>query len=147
MNLEKYDLFEVILIKTLISEYQAIEQQITTLRERIDSIYYAAASPGIKTISDMPMAPGFSGGGLEDTFIRIEELEECIWECKEELAVVAERIETRLDLAGVSGTARVVFWYREVHCKTWREIAALTDKSVRQLQRIYKKTIYMSLLL
>lgn len=134
-------------MRELISEYQALTEKITKLEERIMTVYYSAASPGIKNITDMPMAPGFSGGGLEKTFVQIEEMEECIAEYKKERDRVAEHIEARLDVAGVSGTARVVFWYREVHCMKWRDISRLTDKSVRQLQRIYQKSVYMSLLL
>lgn len=134
-------------MRELISEYQALTEKITRLKERIAAVYYNAASPGIKNVTDMPMASGFSGGGLEDTFIRIEELEERISEYKIQRAHVAERIEARLDLAGVSGVARIVFWCRDVHGMKWREIAALTDKSVRSVQRIHQQTIYMSLLL
>lgn len=134
-------------MRELISNYQAITNEINKLQDKIDSVYYAASSPGIKNITDMPMAPGFSGSGLEDTFIRIEELEERITEYKIERDRVAACIETKLDLAGVSGTIRVVFWYREVRGMKWRHISMKTGKSVRQLQRISRKPIYTSLLL
>jgi hypothetical protein len=134
-------------MRELISEYRALTDKITRLEEKIESIYSAAASPGIKTITDMPMAPGFSGSGLEDTFIRIEKIEERIAEYKKERADIAARIETKLDLAGVSGTIRVVFWYREVRGMKWRHISMKTGKSIRTLQRISQKAIYMSLLL
>lgn len=134
-------------MRELISNYQALTKKITRLEERIASIYSAATSPGIKNITDMPMAPGFSGGGLENTFIRIEELEERVKEYEKELSDIAAHIEARLDLAGLYGTERIVFWYREIHCMKWRKISERTGKSVRHLQRISQKPIYMSLLL
>lgn len=134
-------------MRELISTYQELTRKITAHRETIETIYLAAASPGIKNVTDMPMAPGFSGGGLEDTFIQIEELEDRIKEYKRERWRIAERIEAQLDLAGVSSVDRVVFWLREVHGMKWNEVAAETGKSVRQLQRISQKPIYMSLLL
>ena len=134
-------------MRELISTYQELTRKITALQETLEAIYLAAASPGIKNVTDMPMAPGFSGGGLEDTFIQIEEMEDRIKEYKQERALVAERIEAQLDLAGVSGTDRVVFWLREVQGMKWNMVAAETGKSVRQLQRISQKAIYMSLLL
>lgn len=134
-------------MRELISNYQALTEKITRLEEKIDSIYFAATAPGIKNITDMPMAPGFSGGGLEDTLIRIEEIEERVLEYKKERARVAADIDMKLDLAGLSGIDRTVFWQREVRGIKWRYIAAKTGKSVRTLQRISQKTIYMSLLL
>lgn len=134
-------------MRDLIFKYQSLVSEITKLKENIAAVYYDAASPKIKNITDMPLAPGFSNGGLENTFIRIEELDKQVHVCEAELEQVAAHIETKLDLAGIGGTARVLFWYREVHCKKWREISRLTDKSVRQLQRIYQKDIYTSLLL
>jgi hypothetical protein len=134
-------------MRELISNYQAITKEINKLQDKIDSVFYAAASPGIKNITGMPMAPGFSGGGLEKTFIRIEDLEERIVEYKKERDQIAEHIEAKLDLAGVSGAIRVVFWYREVRGMKWRHISMKTGKSVRTLQRISRKAIYMSLLL
>lgn len=134
-------------MRDLISEYQSFTLEIIKLRERIEAIYTNAASAKIKNISGMPMSPGFNTGGLADVFVRIEELEERRQEYQIKRYRVAEAIEAKLDLAGVSGTARVVFWYREVQGKKWREISQLTGKSVRQLQRIYRNTIYTSLLL
>lgn len=133
-------------MRELIDKYRALTEKITRLEEKIESVYSAAASPGIKNVTDMPMAPGFTGGGLEDTFIRIEELEEHITEHKKERARVAEHIEAKLDLAGISGTARIIFWYREVRGMKWRYISMKTGKSVRTLQRIAQKAMYMSLL-
>lgn len=134
-------------MRELISEYQALTKKITRLEERIETIYLAKSAPGIKNITDMPMAPGFSGGGLENTFIRIEELEERIAEHEKELSDIAARIETKLDMAGLSGIDRVVFWYREIYGMKWRRISERTGKSVRHVQRISQKTIYTSLLM
>ena len=134
-------------MRDLISDYQALTKEINKAQEKIASIYYAAASAKIKNVTDMPMAPGFSNSSLDDVFIRIEELNESITEYRKARDRIAEQIEARLDLAGLSGTDRVVFWYREIHGKKWHEIAAKTDKSVRTLQRISQKPIYMSLLL
>ena len=134
-------------MRALIQDYQNITSEIIKLEERINSIYTAAASAKIRIITDMPMAPGFSEGGLENTFIRIEELEERIAKYREERERVAAQIEGPLDLAGISPLERIVFWYREIHEKKWREIAEITGKSVRHLQRISQNPIYMSLLL
>lgn len=134
-------------MRELISDYQALTKKITRLEEKIMTIYYSAASPGIKNISGMPMPQGFSGGGLENTFIRIEALEERVKKHEKELADIAARIEAKLDVAGLYGTDRAVFWYREIHCMKWRKISDRTGKSVRHLQRISQKPIYMSLLI
>lgn len=134
-------------MRNLIYEYQTITLEITRLEERIETIYTKAVTAKIKNISGMPISPGFNTGGLADVFVQIEGLEEQINKYKIKRDRVAEAIETKLDLAGVDGTTRVVFWYREVYGKKWREVSRLTGKSVRQLQRIYQKTIYTSLLL
>ena len=134
-------------MRNLIYEYQTITLEITRLEERIETIYTKAVTAKIKNISGMPISPGFNTGGLADVFVQIEGLEEQINKYKIKRDRVAEAIETKLDLARVDGTTRVVFWYREVYGKKWREVSRLTGKSVRQLQRIYQKTIYTSLLL
>lgn len=134
-------------MRELISEYQFNMYKIADLNEKITSIYTAAISPKIKNISGMPMAPGFSKGGLENTFIRIEELNEQIQEYKTKCEKIAATIESKLDVAGVNDIGKTIFWYREVYCLRWREIGVLTKKSIRQSQRIYQKAIYNVMLL
>lgn len=134
-------------LSQLIYEYQDLTSEITRLKDQIDTVYYAATNAKIKTITDMPLSPGFSNGGLADVLIQIEELNDRVCELERERDRVTEQIEGLLDLIGLDGTERVVFWYRKVQGKKWNEISELTDKSVRQLHRIFRKTIYMSQLL
>lgn len=134
-------------LRELVSEYQQLTLEITRLKQKSETVYSAAASPKIKNITGMPMAPGFSNGGLADVLIRVEEIQEQICVIEGEREEVAEAIEGQLDLIGLDGTERVVFWYREVQGKKWKEISELTNKSVRQLQRIFKKAIYNVMLL
>ena len=134
-------------MKDLIAEYQSITLKIINLQEKIDSIYYAAMSPGCKIITDMPMAPGFSGGGLEKVFIQIEKLTDRKSKFENERNQVCAAITAKLDQFGIVGIDRKVFWYREVEGKKWREISALTGYSISQLHRIFKKAIYTTLLL
>lgn len=134
-------------LSQLIYEYQDLTSEIARLKDQIDTVYSAATNAKIKTITDMPLSPGFSNGGLADVLIQVEELEENIREIRRRRERVAEAIEGHLELIGLGGTERVVFWYRKIDRKRWHEISELTDKSVRQLHRIFKKAMYMSQLL
>lgn len=126
-------------VEELLHQYQSIKKEIAELRERINHIYSSAMIPGIKRITDMPMAKGYSTDGLSKVFEQIEDLTE-IWAGKiEELNAICLEIEERI--SGLESIERRVIRYRYMDKKSWKKISFLTKYSISQLHRIHDKAV------
>lgn len=124
-------------VEELLYQYQSIKKEIAELRERINHIYSSAMVPGIKNITDMPMAQGYSTDGLSKVFEQIEELTEVWTERIAELQAVCTKIETAI--SGLESIERRVIRYRYMDGKSWKRISYLTKYSVAQLHRIHNR--------
>lgn len=126
-------------VEELLSQYRSIKKEIADLQERINHIYSSAMVPGIKNITDMPIAQGYSTDGLSKVFEQIEELAEVYAQRLAELQQVCTEIETAM--SGLESIERRVIRYRYMDNKSWTKISNITKYSVPHLHRIHNRAV------
>lgn len=126
-------------VEELLYQYRSIKKEIAELKERINHIYSSAMVPGIKNITDMPMAQGYSADGLSKVFEQIEELTEVWAQRITELQQVCTKIETAM--AGLESIERRVIRYRYMDNKSWNKISNITKYSIPHLHRIHNRAV------
>ena len=126
-------------VEELLYQYRSIKKEIAELKERINHIYSSAMVPGIKNITDMPMAQGYSTDGLSKVFEQIEELAEVWAQRVTELQQVCTEIETAM--SGLESIERRVIRYRYMDNKSWTKISNITKYSIPHLHRIHNRAV------